>query len=84
MTGIEKWSAINRTMSDHKIAIMALQETHLDQTLLQDIKNCFGRRLTVVTSQSPTSPQATAGVAFVINKALISPRELQVHELING
>ena len=84
MTGIEKWSAINRTMSDHKIAIMALQETHLDQALLQDVENCFGRRLTIVISQSPTSPRATAGVAFVINKALISPRELHVHELISG
>ena len=84
MTGIEKWSAVNRTMSDHKIAILALQETHLDQTLLQDVETCFGRRLMIVTSQNPTNPRATAGVAFVVNKSLITPKELQVFDLIKG
>jgi exonuclease III len=84
MTGIEKWSAVNRTMSDHKIAILALQETRLDQTLLQDVETCFGRRLMIVTSQNPTNPRATARVAFVVNKSLITPKELQVFDLIKG
>ena len=84
MTGIEKWSAVNRTISEHKIAILALQETHLDGALLQDIDTCFGKRLKVLNSQNPTNPRATAGVAFVINKTLIAPKEILVYELIKG
>ena len=84
MTGIEKWSAVNRTISDHKIAILALQETHLDPALLHDIDMCFGRRLIVLNSQDPNNPWATAGVAFVINKTLIAPKDLSTHELIKG
>jgi exonuclease III len=84
MTGIEKWSAVYHTINENKIAILALQETHLDQSLLHDINTCFGKRITVINSQDPNSPRATAGVAFVINKSLIAPKEISTHELIKG
>lgn len=84
MTGIDKWSAVNRTISTHKIAILALQETHLDPALLNDIETCFGKRLLIINSQDPTNPRASAGVAFVINKALITPKEITTAELIKG
>ena len=85
MTGIEKWSAVNTPQSaDHKIAILALQETHLDPALLHDIDMCFGKKLTVLNSQDPSNPRATAGVAFIINKTLIAPKDLSTHELIKG
>lgn len=84
MSGIDKWSAINRTISDNKIAILALQETHLDHELLQNITACFGKRLEIINSQHPTNPRATAGVAFVINKTLIKPQEYKVYELQPG
>ena len=71
-------------MSDHKIAILAIQETHLDHSRLQDIESCFGKKLAVLTSQNPTLPRASAGVAFVINKSLITPKELTVCKLIKG
>ena len=84
MSGIDKWSTINRTISDNKIAILALQETHLDHDLLQNITDCFGKRLEIINSQHPTNPRATAGVAFVINKTLIKPKEYKVIELQPG
>ena len=84
MTGIDKWSAINRTINKNRIAILALQETHLDPTRLQDVISCFGRRLEIITSQHPDNPRATAGVAFIINKALINPREYTLYELQPG
>ena len=84
MTGIDKWSAVNRTISTHKIAILALQETHLDPALLHDIETCFGKRLLIINSQDPTNPRASAGVAFVINKTLITPKEISTAELIKG
>ena len=30
MTFLEKWSMVNQTLNKHKIAVLALQETHLD------------------------------------------------------
>ena len=84
MTGIEKWSAINRTINDNRIAILALQETHLDHDSLQQVRACFGGRLEIVTSQHPNNPRATAGVAFVLNKTMIKPSEYTLYELLPG
>ena len=84
MTGIGKWSTIYRTMSDRRIAILAIQETHLDEELLNQVAQCYGKRLTLITSSDPTAPRATAGVAFIINKRLIKPSSITVFELIEG
>ena len=37
MLGIDKCSAINHTVNKKRIAILALQETHLDRARLQDV-----------------------------------------------
>jgi exonuclease III len=84
MSGIEKWSTINRTMSDLRIAILAIQETHLDDELESQVAQCYGKRLTLITSHNPTLPRASAGVAFVINKRLIKPSNITVFKLLAG
>jgi exonuclease III len=83
MTGIEKWSTVYRTINQHKIVILALQETHLDENLLHNIEACFGKRLTILKSQDLTNLRASARVALIINKSLIAPKELVTHEIIN-
>jgi exonuclease III len=84
MSGIDKWVTINWTINDNKIAILALQETHIDHELLHNVRSCFGKRLEIVHSQDPTNPRVTAGVAFVINKSLIKPREYKMYVLQEG
>ena len=84
MTGIDKWSTIHRTMSTHKIAILAIQETHLDDELLNRVIQSYGTRLTIIASLNPSTPRASAGVAFVINKRLIKPINITVFELLEG
>ena len=84
MTGIDKWSAIYQTMKVNKLAVLALQETHLDNTLLHSIHDCFGKRLTIINSSLPVNPRTSAGVAFVINRSLIAPKEMTTTELIEG
>ena len=84
MNGIEKWSTIYQTMKENKIAVLALQETHLDNSLLHSIDNCFGKRLSVINSNLSENPRASAGVAFVINRALVAPKDLESMELIEG
>ena len=56
LSGIEKWSTVYRTINEHKIAILALQETHLDDNLLRSVHECFGKRLSVVNSKLPGNP----------------------------
>ena len=84
MSEIEKWSAIYQMMKEHKLAILAVQETHLDDDMLHSINECFGKRLTVINSKSQEHPCLSAGVAFVINRALVAPKELEIMELIEG
>lgn len=84
MTGIEKWSTIYQSMKENKLAILAVQESHLNDTLIHSINECFGKRITIINSQHPTNPRSSARVAFVINKALITTKNLESVELIKG
>ena len=76
MTHIDKWTMVNSTIRTEKIAILALQETHLDGARLDDIKRCFGKSFDIFNSSEPDNPRGSAGVAFVINKALIAPNNV--------
>jgi exonuclease III len=84
MSGIEKWSSLYQTMKKNKTAIIALQETHLDDTTVHAVNECFGKRLTVINSKLPTNLRTSAGVAFVINRTLVAPKDLVTVELIAG
>ena len=75
---------VNQTLNEYKIAILALQETHLDQDAVESIRACFGKKMDIYHSEDPTAPRATAGVAFVINKSLIAPSKVEVVELPAG
>jgi len=84
LTGIEKWSTLFQTINKHKIVILAIQESHLDHKLLENVKTCFGKRLMILNSQMPNNLCASRGVAFIINKSLITPIEISSHTLIEG
>ena len=75
---------VNQTLNKHKIAILALQETHLDEEAIAEIRRSFGRKMHIKYSSDPDAPRANAGVAFVINKSLIAPSEIHAHELYPG
>lgn len=80
----EKWSEINATMRNEKIAILAIQETHLDDQTTTAIQQALGKRLEKVNSQPENNPRASAGVAFILNKDLIDTGKVEKHELIKG
>lgn len=56
MDHIEKWTIINNTIKNEKLAITALQEMHLDEERLDDINRCFGKNLEIINSSSPSNP----------------------------
>ena len=80
----EKWAEINTAMRNEKIAILAVQETHLDERNLNAIHQALGKRLLVINSQLNDNPRTSAGVAFVLNKDLIDTSRIKTHELIKG
>jgi exonuclease III len=84
MNLIEKWSMINRTIRSNKVAILALQETHLDEERASSIHRCFQKNFDLYYSGVPKNPRASAGVVFIINKALIAPEQINVRTLIPG
>ena len=71
-------------ISKNRIAILAIQETHLDKNLLHNVKECFRIKLTVMNSQLEENPCTSVGIVFVINKMLLNPKEVSTHELIKG
>ena len=80
----EKWRTISHTMHTEKIAILAIQESHLDQNMTETLGQSFEKNLKILNSSHPDNPRATAGVSFVINKQLIDPEEIEMSELIPG
>jgi exonuclease III len=81
---ISKWSEISGMLYEHKIMILALQETHLNQQMTDQLRETFSKNLEILASEDPTAPTSTAGIAFVINKALINPTKITAHELVQG
>ena len=84
MTYLEKWSMINQTLNKYKIALLAIQETHLDEETTIRIQTTYEKKMSILTSADPESPCTTAGVAFVINKSLIAPNKIMAHKLFPG
>ncbi|KDQ32524.1 hypothetical protein PLEOSDRAFT_153793 [Pleurotus ostreatus PC15] len=66
-----KWTHINQIMRDKKIAIMAIQETHMDEQRQAAVENTFGRRLHITASADTERPTQRAGIALVLNKSLV-------------
>jgi ribonuclease HI/exonuclease III len=73
-------------MRDRRIGILALQETHLDEKELTKLRETYGRRLVIINSALQDEREATgsAGVAFVLNKAVIETESHSLQVVIPG
>jgi hypothetical protein len=84
MNFLEKWATINTNLNQNKLAILALQETHLDQETVNRLRQIYKDKMEIIFSADPNSPRATAGIAFVINKKCLNLKDWTAHELIPG
>ena len=80
----DKWARINTTLRENKIAILALQETHLDDKRVEMVARCFGKSFTLLHSNDPDNPRTKSSIAIAINKALISVKDIRLHILVPG
>ena len=79
----DKWFELNRVINTHRIAVLAVQETHLTDELAASFETAFGSRLKLFHSPLQETRNA-AGVAIVINKGLINANEIKCTTLIPG
>ncbi len=62
-----KWGRIYRMMSEHRIGVLMLQETHLTDERVASIHKMFARKIRVFFSANPDAPTQREGVAIVLN-----------------
>ncbi|KIN93066.1 hypothetical protein M404DRAFT_36430 [Pisolithus tinctorius Marx 270] len=67
-------------MRDDHLAILALQETHLDETQAASLNDTFIDTLHIITSTDPDHPLAR-GVAIALNKCLVKMHEEKLNIL---
>ncbi|KAJ8502105.1 hypothetical protein ONZ51_g163 [Trametes cubensis] len=80
----EKWLRVNQIIREKKIAILAVQEAHLNQDRVTTLNDVFGRNMVVVHSADPANGTGARGVAFVVNKRVIKKPDFTVRDLIPG
>jgi len=78
-----KWQHINQIMREKEIGILAVQETHLKQTDVDELNDQFCGQLEIINSCDPTQPNAK-GVAFVLNNRKTAWDEASTNEIIPG
>ena len=70
-------------MNRHRIAVLAVQETHLTDDLANNISSAFDTKLRLLYSPLPDT-RNTAGVAIVVNKGLLRSDNILSDEIIPG
>ncbi|KAJ8489849.1 hypothetical protein ONZ51_g2681 [Trametes cubensis] len=80
----EKWMRINQVIKKRKIAILALQETHLNQERVDTLKRIFRQYMEVVHSADSANETRARGVAFVINRRIFKEPQYTTSTLVDG
>ncbi|KAJ7198932.1 Endonuclease/exonuclease/phosphatase, partial [Mycena haematopus] len=78
-----KWYHVNQLMKDNKLGLLVVSESHLSAVRHAGIQNLFGRRLEIIFSEDPETPNAR-GLAFVINKEMLNTDNIQIWEIAPG
>lgn len=70
-------------MRDKKIAILALQETHLTEEYIKSLHELYGRRIKIYHTGNPDQPNAHR-VAVVLNRELLANTTPKIREVVPG
>ncbi|KAF5367984.1 hypothetical protein D9758_004427 [Tetrapyrgos nigripes] len=75
---------INQIMTEKRIGILALQETHITEEQRRFIESKFTRRLKVFISPDPENPTGKGSVAVVLNKKYFGIEGTKATEIVPG
>ncbi|KAM6499941.1 Endonuclease/exonuclease/phosphatase, partial [Amanita muscaria] len=83
-TSLHKWECISHmSLQAKRVGILALQETHLSDEGLDNLRSRFNSRFHIVHSKLPDRHDA-CGVAFVLDKKQIAWKEMKTTNIIPG
>ncbi|KAI0744458.1 Endonuclease/exonuclease/phosphatase [Earliella scabrosa] len=80
----DKWLCINQVMREKKIAILAIQETHMTTARIEGLNELFKASILVCGSPDPTNGTGARGVAFVLSKKLVDVERAILKEIVPG
>jgi ribonuclease HI/exonuclease III len=80
----DKWNLINQLMRENRIAVLAVQETHLLRPHVDELNKLYGKRLHILHSEPPDRASNSRGVAFVINKERLEYSNTSILNIIPG
>ncbi|TFK89295.1 DNase I-like protein [Polyporus arcularius HHB13444] len=80
----DKWIRVNQVLRDSKIAVLALQETHLTNERLEGLNELFKASMVVLSSPDPENPAGARGVSFAVNTRIVAVEDLKLTEVIPG
>ena len=69
-------------MQEKRIAILAIQETHLSEARVNLLNSQFNRRLKIWNSTDSINPNNGKGIAIILNKQLTSWKEAVIKDII--
>ncbi|KAI0051953.1 DNase I-like protein [Auriscalpium vulgare] len=71
-------------MKEQRLGILAIQESHLTDSTLLETQRRFDKSLAIANSPFPDNPSGSAGVGFILNKALIRTDDFTIYEILPG
>jgi hypothetical protein len=80
---MDKWLHINQIIREKRIAVLAVQETHLTKSEEDNLNEIFQTNLHIISSIDPERPNV-AGVAIVLNKKLTASKDIITHKIKPG
>jgi len=78
-----KWENLHQVMRERKIAVLAVEETHLTQEKVASLNSLFEQHFTLHNSSDPDTPRAK-GVAFILSKKLTMWKKATTQVIIPG
>ncbi len=79
-----KWGKVYRMMTEHRIGVLLLQETHLTEERKASLHKMFARKLKIFYSANPNAPTQREGVAIVLNSRHVNTMGATETVLIPG
>ncbi len=80
----DKWLRINQLLRDEKIAVIALQETHLTDERRENLNELFKASMRIYGSADPVNATGARGVAFAVNLRIVAEEDMTMKTVIPG
>ncbi|KIJ22766.1 hypothetical protein M422DRAFT_276760 [Sphaerobolus stellatus SS14] len=79
----EKWGHLWQVMRQTQTGVLAIQESHITDTVVQGLEDTFNGRMQILSSIDESNPNSK-GVVFLLNKQLTAWKATRVVEIILG